>query len=268
MKYITKDNKTRGLSDEQYFKWFKDNTQEDGVVKEDILVFHEFETKALEDNKTQFVLSNYDKDRINERMDVTGADFKNYKKNPIVLWQHNNQLPPIGKMSGVKVDGKSLVGNVEFVSKEIDAAAWGIGERVRQGFLSKGSIGFIPRRVEVLESAKDGTRLIHKEFKLTEFSIVNVPALPTAGVKTLDYDLEKIKEYSDMGAEITIKDGGGDTTTFWDTFTKDNKQTDWFEKFKDTDNTNTNVEQIFNGGSENSFFGDLSKDSTNNKEIE
>jgi hypothetical protein len=65
---------------------------------------------------------------------------------------------------------------VVFDSKENDPFAAMVGEKVKAGIISSGSIGFKPNAVEFVEDSKDPTRLIHRKWELLEFSICNVPS--------------------------------------------------------------------------------------------
>lgn len=189
------------FSKDYMHKWFSEHTDDKGEVNEDIVIFNDCEVKAGDDNKFSFVLTDYSADRDKERIDPDGWDFKEYKQNPIVLWAHDSTRPAIAKLSNLqrktlKAEGrKAIVGKVEF--DEDDEFAVGIKNKVKNGYLSKGSVGFRSKKVEVLEEPdKDGVWLIHREQELYEFSIVNIPSNPNATV------LDAVRDH----AEITERD--------------------------------------------------------------
>ena len=137
-----------------------------------------------------WTLSTFDLDRFGERIDPAGWDFKNYMKNPIVEWAHQYTIPAIGKIETLAVDEKGLHGVVIFNSKDFDQFGWSIGERVKNGVIRAGSVGFRVMEIEIpsKEDSKDGTTLIFRKQELLEFSICNVPANPYALAKNIETD--------------------------------------------------------------------------------
>lgn len=180
-----------GDFEEQFFStkqlqdWFVKNSDEEGAVIKDIVLFEkaEFITEKADDGKEgriRMVMSDSSLDRTFERVDQSGWKLKNYKKNPVILWAHNSYQPAIGIMEKVGVVDGKLIGYPKFDSQEIDQFAWMIGEKVRIGTIRGGSIGYKVLKIEILEDAKDKTRYILKELELLEFSFCNVPTLPSA----------------------------------------------------------------------------------------
>jgi uncharacterized protein len=129
-----------------------------------------------------WTLSTFDLDRFCERIDPQGWDFKRFMDNPIVEWAHRYDIPAIGKIEGLAVDGDGLHGVVFFNDKSFDAFGWGIGQRVKAGVIRAGSVGFRALEIEIpsKEDSQDGTSLIFRKQELLEFSICNVPANPFA----------------------------------------------------------------------------------------
>jgi len=163
------------LDSEELFSWFKDNTK-DGAVLSDITLFADVQFKSVDGDSADWVLSDMSLDRDMERVDPAGADFKHYKQNPVVLWAHDYLRPAIGKMESPKVKDGQVVGKVRFDSRDNDPFAYMVGQKVKSGIISAGSIGFKPNTVEFVEDSKDPTRLVHRKWELMEFSICNVPS--------------------------------------------------------------------------------------------
>ncbi len=157
-------------------KWFVENTDKEGNVQGEIIVFQECLFKITDDEAIEWVLSDYTLDRDLERIDPEGWDLKNFRKNPVMLWAHDCCRPAIGKILKPKVEDGKLKGFAKFNNKETDEFGWGIGQRVRDGVISAGSVGFRSKKIEIIEDDKDPTRLIHRKQELFEFSIVNLPA--------------------------------------------------------------------------------------------
>lgn len=91
---------------------------------------------------------------------------ENYKKNPIILFNHNYDQP-IGKAADIRVTDKGL----ELVAK-ISAAADDVYQLVKEGILCTFSVGFMIKDAEYNE-ATDG--FIIKDAELYEVSVVSVP---------------------------------------------------------------------------------------------
>jgi len=212
---------TKGVDDkyaEDYFStkqlqdWFVKNTDKEGNVTEDIVLFDKAEVKVVDKDRIQMVMSDSTLDRSFERMDQSGWVLKNYKKNPVMLFGHQIAIPAIGIMEKVSVEEEKLVGFPKFDPKEIDEYAWMIGEKVKIGTLRAGSVGFRVLKLEVIENEKDPTRYVIREMELYEFSIVNVPALPSALTnwrKGEDKVEEKTEEIDALRKEVeenTVKE--------------------------------------------------------------
>ncbi len=142
-----------------------------------------------------WTLSTFDLDRMGERIDPLGWDFKQYVKNPIVEWSHRYDIPAIGKIDGLAIDDKGLHGLIIFNDKSYDPFAWSIEQRIKAGVLRAGSVGFRVIEIEIPDrkAAEDGTSLIFRKQELLEFSVCNVPANPFA--------LAKVNKERDMRKE-------------------------------------------------------------------
>jgi phage head maturation protease len=135
-----------------------------------------------DDNRiVRFVFSDGSTDRMNDRINPDGWSLGNYRANPVVLFAHNSEAPPIGRARNVHSDGTRLLGDVEFMPPEISEFADSIYKMVRGGYLKSGSVGFLPGSYRF---ADDESRPYGIDFtsghELLEFSIVPIPALPTA----------------------------------------------------------------------------------------
>lgn len=141
----------------------------------------------------------------------------NYRKNPIVLFQHNPHRP-IGKATMMSIDSKGLYIEAIIHDEEIEP-------KIKAGILKAFSIGYIPTKLEFED--EDGNQLdpnmeddrrriwldpsikrVIKELDLVENSIVSVPANPDAlftlekSVKNF-FDKEAAKLY---GINLTPED--------------------------------------------------------------
>ena len=244
------------FSDTDLVDWFKENSDDEGNVQQETVAYTTANIK-LEGEGFSWVLSDFTLDRDMERMDPSGWDVKEYKKNPIVLWSHSSSnmfaadVPAIGMMKNIKkaTDEKGqLTGTVIFDESGFDPLAMSIASKVRQGILTTGSVGFMTKVIEIIEDSKDGTRLIHRKQELMEFSIVNIPANPNAQIQRSaeipETRVENIEATASMPkdyiSELLLGDEGHETSVS----ETSNLQT----MFQDTipDEGKSNIKEIFN----------------------
>lgn len=126
--------------------------------------------KASEDAFT-FVATDETLDRVGEVIPIESWDLANFKKNPVLLINHDYRVENIvGAAKNLRFeDGKMLF---EAMFHEITQLSREVKDMVKQGFLNTVSVGFMRHG-----PAKDGDRE-HNE--LFEISLVPVPANPSA----------------------------------------------------------------------------------------
>jgi HK97 family phage prohead protease len=111
---------------------------------------------------------------------VKGVQTKNYKKNPVVLLNHDYYDFPIGKAVGKMVwaEDDTLKFKIQFASEDENPKAGIAYKLFKGGYMNAFSLGFIPNfeKTEYLEDNKKGARRIFHEAELLEISAVSVPA--------------------------------------------------------------------------------------------
>jgi HK97 family phage prohead protease len=112
------------------------------------------------------------KDKINPHGWVT-AD---YMRNPVVLWSHNAQEPPVGRMVRIFVSGDRLMGDVQFPADGVYEFADQIYRLITSGYINAGSVGFIPLEWKFADSKDRQMGVDFLKQELIEFSICPVPA--------------------------------------------------------------------------------------------
>lgn len=154
----------------------------------------------------EVTISTPSRDRQGDVVEPRGLDFKNFLKNPVVLWAHDSSRPPVGKVLAVEVNGEGVRAKVEFAETEFASEVF---ELYAGGFLHAWSIGFIPLRWERL-SDEDGSAGFHiHEAEVVELSAVPVPANPEALTHALksvnDETLKKaISDTIDKAGKIAV----------------------------------------------------------------
>ena len=91
--------------------------------------------------KVSFVASSATPDRYGDIIDQKGWILDNYKKNPVVLLNHDSNQLPIGK-GNVYLRNDKLVIDVEFDSE--DERAKEVERKAKKGFMNAVSVGFRP----------------------------------------------------------------------------------------------------------------------------
>lgn len=145
------------------------------------------DTKEIdEDNFTvSGVLSTDDKDTDGEVIDQDGWVLEDYIKNPVVLFGHKSDQPPVGKM--VKIgynDEGNLEGTIKFAAEEYDFAET-IFSLYAGGYMRGFSAGFMNKD----SRREDGTRVL-TENVLKEVSTVPIPANANALAKAKEKGID------------------------------------------------------------------------------
>lgn len=134
------------------------------------------------------IASTRDYDREGDR--ILSWKFDNYLKNPVVLWSHKTDEPPIARVIELWEENGKLYFEAEFADTE---RANEIYELIKNGFINAFSVGFIPLRGRRNELGGYD----YDEVEIVEISVVNVPANPQAVVVSKEFKLEilaKIEE--------------------------------------------------------------------------
>lgn len=159
------------------------------------------ETASVEvagDRVRRFTISTPVIDRAADIVRQDGWDLDAFRRNPVVLWQHDQDGLPVGKVTTIGLVGGNLSADVEFVPADVPV----IGEKaeailrlIDAGFLSATSVGFGVVDYEVVDRAdgRRGVDFVRQE--LRELSIVTVPCNPEALIsdapKAADVDVAK-----------------------------------------------------------------------------
>lgn len=137
------------------------------------------EPASSKKEKVSFVASSATPDRYGDIIDQKGWILDNYKKNPVVLLNHDSNQLPIGK-GNVYIRNDQLTIDVEFDSE--DPRAKEVERKAKKGFMNAVSVGFRPleskSRSELPADHKYyGQRgMYYSKAELLEVSIVTIPA--------------------------------------------------------------------------------------------
>lgn len=174
----------------------------------------------------QFVASDETTDRYGDVLKTGGWELANYKKNPLFLFSHKSNEPPIGKCVEIHIESNpaALVQTIEFAPKETYEFADTIFRLYAEGYMRAVSVGFIPTKqpdpITDLEGHFTGYQFNGQE--LLELSACQIPANPNAIARMVskgfsEADLERVfsgeastaksreeiyKELAELNAEI------------------------------------------------------------------
>ncbi len=116
-------------------------------------------------------------DRVGDIVEPTGADLSQYRRNPVVLFNHDTEKP-IAKCSSITQNAINITATIQFPAAGISTLSDDILSLVQAGILSAVSIGFRPIKWKYLSETGFGMRFT--EWELLEISVVSVPANPSA----------------------------------------------------------------------------------------
>lgn len=193
-----------------------------------------FEIKQIgeeTDRILRFVGSDETPDRDNDIIEVGGWKLDEFLKNPVFMWAHRYDQPPIGKAVNVTIDAisRKLLFDIKFPTKEEYEFADTIYNLYKGGYLNATSVGFKGVKFKtrddesVLEKPEWQRGRRYMEQNLLELSAVPVPCNPNAlmsvrskGFKDEDIDQifisEEIKFNKDTKT-LTIFDNEGNEKT-------------------------------------------------------
>ena len=137
------------------------------------------EKDVADNGRLTFRISTGSEDRAGDTVAADGWYFKNYRKNPIVLFDHDYGVvggspPAQGKTVAYGVKDDALFATVEFHRK------WKFNEELYQmyrgGYMKAASVGFWPLvRPEERDTSKGGRGFNFPKNDLLEWSLVAVP---------------------------------------------------------------------------------------------
>lgn len=142
------------------------------------VVYKTSELKAVSDGQFQFVASDESTDRMGDVIRVAGWELAQYKRNPIVLFQHQSSNP-VGISTKVWLEGKTLMAQIKLAAEGTSPFIDTLRKLLAQGIIRAVSVGFMPTKQPNYIRDKTNDRVTGLEFvgqELHEISLVSVPA--------------------------------------------------------------------------------------------
>ena len=161
-------------------KMYTQATIEKGTFDEDERTFVAWASKPVLDRDGEIIAS-----------DAWNVD--NFKSNPVILWAHNYDLPPVAKAIWTKTQKNGLKFMPQFAPTERGVELFNL---YRDGFLNTFSVGFIPKDFEEDEEETvefmgwfgdifEKPVLTYTDVELLEISCVSVPSCAVALVERM-----------------------------------------------------------------------------------
>jgi hypothetical protein len=130
--------------------------------------------------RTRFVVSTDREARDGHVVDQQSWILDGYRSNPVVLWSHDYDLPPIGRAVSIGVEGGALVAEVEWdTATDLGAS---VARQYDEGWLNAVSVGWSSRKITPRSklpkehAAYSERGLYFEDNEMLEFSAVSVPA--------------------------------------------------------------------------------------------
>jgi HK97 family phage prohead protease len=173
-------------------------------------VYKTSELSASTDGQFEFVASDETVDRYGDIVRVAGWDLSPYKRNPIVLFQHQASNP-VGISTKTWIDGKQLLARIKLAAEGTSPFIDTLRKLLTQKIIRAVSVGFMPtKEYKQIIDDKTGfaTGLEFNGQELLEISLVSVPANPAAlqMAKSLHIPETHIQRvFSPVGPDASVK---------------------------------------------------------------
>jgi len=173
------------LRDLKNFLGEMDNIQENN---DEVLVRKQVTEGINELGEREFdaVISNNSVDADGDILMPLGCDMSKFLKNPVVLFGHVHNQPPVGKIIALKVTEKEISARIKMAETAFAEELWSL---IKGGFIRAHSIGFTIKDAVIRGTKEfnefiiknhmqvtDNCNRIIKSFTLYEDSVVSIPS--------------------------------------------------------------------------------------------
>lgn len=163
---------------------------------------YNFEAKSVDsvERSITHYISTETPDRDQDIVFQSGIDTANYRKNPVVLFNHNKNFV-VGRNAWLKIEGVGTLSKTIFAETPLADDTFLLH---KGGFLNAWSIGFMPKEYTI-NAERGGYDILKSE--LLEYSSVSVPANPEAidEAKSMVKSIEMRDALFTKTSEIEIK---------------------------------------------------------------
>jgi HK97 family phage prohead protease len=132
-------------------------------------------TKAIGERQIRVIVSTADVDRSGDIIEPNGIDFSAYRKNPVILYQHDHD-EPIARCAEIGVVNGRVEALIQFPDADASEDSDKVYNLIKAGVLNAVSIGFIPTEYIPLDPKEPWGPRKYVSCEMIEASIVSVPA--------------------------------------------------------------------------------------------
>lgn len=161
--------------------------------------------KALGYGEVEVVVSNSATDRHGESITMEGIDLSQIRKNPVVLWGHQYDQLPIGRIIKLWKSAGNLMARIK-LDYDIYDFAKTVYEMILRGTLNAVSIGGYVKEFAKSNGETDYNTIAKME--MIELSVVPVGAHPDALVTSKGVELNEedvAKQYAEFQEKVILK---------------------------------------------------------------
>jgi HK97 family phage prohead protease len=131
---------------------------------------------GLGERQVKFIASDATLDRQGDVLVPEGCDLANYKRNPILLWQHRPDSP-VARAVSITASSRAVEALAQFPPEGTDETSDRVYKMIKAGVVNAVSVGFNPLEMEPLGRGR-GQK--YTRWELCEVSFVSIPANPAA----------------------------------------------------------------------------------------
>lgn len=161
------------------------------------------------DDPFEFIMSTEAEDRMGDVIVQSGWSLKEFRKNPIALFQHNHNMP-IGSWREVRVvkdgGGAQLRGKLAMAEKGTSKLVDEVRSLLEQRVLRAVSVGFRSTKAELMDDDDPWGGIRFLKQTLLETSVVSVPANQEALLATKSCADLQLKDFKDIETQM-VRDG-------------------------------------------------------------
>lgn len=173
------------------------------------------EKRGTEDEPIiRFIATDGSEDRHGSRINPNGWDLSQFKRNPVILWGHNQAIPAIGKGEEISLANGRMELDVRFALEAWDVPGMGnlamlLYRLASQDFIRAMSTSFIPKAWHDIEAETIPSffaeNVSYDRQEMTENSIVNVPSNRNALKKALSANVISENEATLLGLGAMVR---------------------------------------------------------------
>lgn len=172
------------------------------------------EKKSENEPIISFVATDGSEDRHGSRINPNGWDLASYKRNPVILWGHDQKIPAIGSGVEIALENGRMSIDVRFAVDEWDVPGMGnlamlLFRLAEKNVIRAMSTSFIPKKWRDLQAETIPSffaeNVYYEQNEMTENSIVNVPSNRNALKKAISDSIISENEATLLGLDAMFR---------------------------------------------------------------